>query len=99
MEGMKAFTHHLLMQTEPENKRLRNRGREKIELNVLRGEAGARRKEEKHPGGNIESMSEWKRKSGKGELVEFPGFPSSSAVFSGHCLLSLHSTPSAICAA
>lgn len=30
------------------------------------------RKEEKHPGGNIESMSEWKRKSGKGELVEFP---------------------------
>lgn len=29
MEGMKAFTRHLFTQIEPENKRLRNRGREK----------------------------------------------------------------------
>jgi len=41
------------------------------EKNELKLGRGARR-EEKHPGGNIESMSEWKRKSGKGELVEFP---------------------------
>lgn len=54
----------------------------------------------KHPCGNIESMSGWKRKSGKGELVEFPGFPSSSVVFSVHSLpLYLHSTPSVSCAA